>query len=283
MERRDHPPDAARGRRDRSQVLRPDLVPAVAVAIPASARPCSAGLALHPDLRARDAPVLSDRGRQGARAQGRVDLARRHLRDGGAGIVQRRDAISARLHSLAYHQSDRRRTRRPAVLPSAAAADALFRDPRGGADRRADARTGNHPHVSHQPGSVLAHRSPVHGDFHRRAVRLFLGSRADRPVLGAGLCRDRAPGEAVASREDQAEVHPQRRIPAVPGRGGRRHADPQGGRDRADHAGELGGETRRLCQDRLRSDPGVEFRAERDPVCLDGRPPPSSSSSARRR
>ena len=83
--------------------------------------------------------------------------------------------------------------------------------------------------------------------FHRGAVRLFAEADAGRHRLDPGLYPDCEPDPADPQGPDQREVQPWGKIAAVPGGIDRRRADAEGRQRRADDAGAVGGEARRLC------------------------------------
>ena len=89
---------------------------------------------------------------------------------------------------------------------------------------------------------------------------------ADRSDQPARLHSDRLPRQAAAARSGEREVQSRRGEPAVPGRDGRRSRHDQGRGGRADHAGAVGREARRLREDGLRRHDARLGRAARHPI-----------------
>ncbi len=146
-------------------------------------------LAVHSAVCAGDAAVLPDRGRQGPGAQRHLDTDRRHHRAGRARAVSGDAAVPACLHPVAFGKPYRRRARRAVVLSPAAAATALFRDPRCRPDRRTRARARDDPFVPDRTGTVLGDRPVLHYALDRSAVCLFVVHGVARAVHGTDLRR----------------------------------------------------------------------------------------------
>jgi hypothetical protein len=121
------------------------LVRAVPLAISEAALPRADRLSIRTDFRPGLAPVLPGGDRQGANPPRLFDPLCPGRRTGGDRPFRRDVTILAHIRPGAHHQPHRRGTRTAPVPPSHPLAGLLFRNPAGGADRRARSRTGNDP------------------------------------------------------------------------------------------------------------------------------------------